>query len=370
MKPIIRSIGAILGTLRAEYRQLANRYFGKIERFDGNAQQICEQIVDKLWEGDFYRTSLGHFNFFWMRDFGTVCESLINLGHQDRVHHTLKWAMHYYRRSNTISTCIDKAGNCFEAPSRAADTMPWLLHCLVVSGYEINKAERHFLERQLKKYRRFYLEADGSLRQMKFAEMKDACIYDRSAYATALVSRMATCVRTLGLQNAFPYPPEQYQNELIENYWNGNYFSADRKTDAFSADSALFPFYLGGIYNPEMAAKTFDYINKQKLNEPYPLKYTDQPKAFRYHWWMTAPFMPNYTGTSIWTWHGTFYLNLLHRYERPEYSQQYERFTALIERHGTYPELLNPDGSWYYVPIYRGDPGMVWAALFLALPRK
>jgi hypothetical protein len=369
MKPLIRSIGAILGTIRAEYRQLANRYFGNIDHFNGDAREICEQVVEKLWEGDFYRTSLGHFNFFWMRDFGTVCESLIALGHKDRVDHTLKWAMHYYRRSNTISTCIDKAGNCFEAPSRAVDTMPWLLHCLVVSNYQINQSERRFLERQLKKYRRFYLEADGSIRKMKFSEMRDACVYDRSAYALSLVARMAICARTLGLENAFPYSPDQYQTNLIDNYWNGTYFNADIDTNAFSAECALFPFYLGGIYNPDMAARTFDYINRQKMNDPYPLRYTNQPKAFRYHWWMTAPFMPNYTGTSIWTWHGTFYLNLLRRYERPEYTTQYARFARLIERHGTYPELLNPDGSWYYVPIYRGDPGMVWAALFLALPK-
>jgi len=40
----------------------------------------------------------------------------------------------------------------------------------------------------------------------------------------------------------------------------------------------------------------------------------------------------------------------------------------MIELHGMFPEMLNLDGSWYYAPIYRGDPGMVWAALFLELP--
>jgi hypothetical protein len=78
--------------------------------------------------------------------------------------------------------------------------------------------------------------------------------------------------------------------------------------------------------------------------------------------------MPNYTGDTIWTWHATFYLHLLRRYHRPEYKKQYEKFAELIERHGNYPELVNPDGSWYYAPFYRSDPGMVWAALFLELP--
>lgn len=77
--------------------------------------------------------------------------------------------------------------------------------------------------------------------------------------------------------------------------------------------------------------------------------------------------MPNYTGTSIWTWHGTFYLHSLKKFKRPEYKIEYEKFEKLIKRHKTYPELLNPDGTWYKSPTYSGDPGMVWAALFLDL---
>jgi hypothetical protein len=42
----------------------------------------------------------------------------------------------------------------------------------------------------------------------------------------------------------------------------------------------------------------------------------------------------------------------------------------MIEKHGSFPEMLNKDGSWYYAPIYKGDPGMVWAALFVWLVQK
>jgi hypothetical protein len=82
---------------------------------------------------------------------------------------------------------------------------------------------------------------------------------------------------------------------------------------------------------------------------------------------MGPELMPDYTGSSIWTWHATFYLHLLKRYERSEYKKQYARFAKLIAKHKTYPELLAANGEWYYTPIYKGDPGMVWAALFLEL---
>ncbi len=367
MKPFVRIVGRIAGTLRAEYRQLANRYFGKIERFEGNAREICQQIVEKLWEGDFYRTSLGHFDFFWMRDFGTVAESLVKTGYKKRVLHTLKWALLHYRRANTITTCIDKAGNCFNAPGHAVDSLPWLLHCLVVSNYDLNKAERLFLEDQLKAYCRKYLDTTGHVRPIKFAEQRDAVIYDRSAYAVSLVGHMAWCVGQLELKG-FPYSLQKYQKELISRYWNGQYFNADRTTDAFSAECALFPFFLGVIEDAALASATFDYITDNGYDQPFPMIYTKQPEAFKYHWWMTAPFMPKYEGETLWSWHGLFYLHSLRRYNRPEFKQQRQRFAkGMIEEHGTFPEMLNKDGSWYYAPIYRGDPGMVWAALYVEL---
>lgn len=366
MKPIIRIVGVALGTLRAEYRQIANRYFGKLERFDGDAREVCQQILDKLWEGNFYRTSIGHFDFFWMRDFGTVCESLMKLGYQERVHHTLHWALRKYRRANIISTCIDSWGNCFDAPGHAIDSLPWLLHCIEVSHLPLNKSDVAYLEHQLKKYCKKYLNEDGSLKSKKVGEMRDAVIYDRSAYAVSLVGRMAVCVEKLKLNN-FPFKHTLYRDELLNHYWNGDYFNADHGTDAFSAECALFPFYLNVVRDNAKLDRTLDYINEQKLNEPYPLVYTKQPEAFTYHPWMTAPFMPNYAGETVWSWFGEFYLHLLKRHKRPEYKKQYKSFASMIERHGNFPEMLNKDGSWYYAPIYRSDPGMVWVALFLEL---
>lgn len=367
MKPVTKTIGIIFGTLRAEYRQLSNRYFGSIERFEGDAHEICNQIVERLWEGDFYRTSLGHFDFFWMRDFGTTAESLVKSGHKKHVLHTLKWAMLNYRRSANITTCIDKRGNCFNAPGHAVDTLPWLLHSLVISNYDLSKTEQIFLADQLKKYCAKYLDTTGHVKPMKFAEMRDAVIYDRSAYAVALIGRMARCVEILELEG-YPYPPRLYEDELISRYWNGHYFNADRASKAFSAECALFPFFLNVITDKDMMNRTFDYIQSSGLNKPFPMLYTKEPHVFRYHWWMTKPWMPRYQETTLWSWHGVLYLHLLRRYGRPEYEAEKKSFASgMIENYGTFPEMLNADGSWYYAPIYRGDPGMIWAGLYLDL---
>lgn len=370
MKPLIRAFGATFGILRAEYRQIVNRYFSGIERFEGDAREISQQVLDRLWYGDFYRTSLGHYNFFWMRDFGTVAESLTNLNQTTHVHHTLRWALRHYRRGGRVKLCIDKNGNVFNAPGKPSiDALPWLLHSLLVSHYYLNSEERAFLGAELSRYAEKFLTETGDIKKhARYAEMRDAVYYDRSAYAIALVGHLAYCVTMLELEG-FPFEPSIYSDILINEYWTGEFFRADRSSTNFSSDSALMPFFLNVVENQEMANKTLDYIDKTELNLPYPMKYGEKPsKRLRYRFGMGPISMPNYTETSLWTWHATYYLHLLVRNNRSEYRKQYEKFSELIERHGTYPELTNPDGSWYNAPFYRADPGMVWAALFLELP--
>lgn len=372
MKPLLRGIGAVFGTLRAEYRELYNRYFGVVERFPGDAQAISRAVLDRLWVGDFYRTSLGHFNFFWMRDFGTVAESLVHLNETTHVHHTLRWALRHYRKVGRVKLCIDKNGNVFNAPGLPSiDALPWLLHSLVVSHYHLNAKEIAFLSHELSRYVDTFLDETGDIkRESRYAEMRDAVYYQRSAYAISLVGRMAVCAETLGL-NAFPFPPSVYKKILLHEYWTGEYFRADRSSTNYSSDSALMPFFLNVIEDRHLVDATMDYITQAGINLPYPLRYSEKPsKPLRYRFGMGPWSMPNYTGNSLWTWHATFYLHILKRYERPEYATQYARFAELIETTGTYPELINEDLSWYKAPFYKADPGMVWAALFLELPKK
>lgn len=370
MKPFIRAVGIVFGVLRAELRQIYNRYFAKIEKFDGDASQISQQVLDRLWIGDFYRTSLGHFNFFWMRDFGTVAESLVNLNQTTHVHHTLRWALRHYKRAGRIKLCIDKSGNVFNAPGLPSiDALPWLLHSIVVSHYQLNPQEIAFLSHEISRYVDKFLTVEGDIKSdVRYAEMRDAVYYERSAYSISLVGRMAQCCQKLNF-NAFPYKPAVYSELLMFHYWTGDYFRADRASQTFSSDSALMPFFLGIVDDSYLAGRTFDYIQQKNLNRPYPMHYGEKPtKKLKYRFGMGPISMPNYTETSIWTWHATYYLHLLKRYNRREYTINYRLFCKLIEKHGTYPELVQPDGSWYYAPFYKADPGMIWAALFLELP--
>ena len=147
-----RALGAV-GMVRVGMRQVYGRYFGKIEHIDGNAREVCAEIVQRLWNGTFYRTSLGHYDFFWMRDFGTVAESLTKLGHGENVRNTLRWALQHFEKIDHVTLCIDKSGRTFNAPDgHSIDALPWLLHSLAVSKYDLTQKDRTFLNRRLEKY--------------------------------------------------------------------------------------------------------------------------------------------------------------------------------------------------------------------------
>lgn len=371
MQRLYRSIALMIGLIKVEFQQIYNRYINQhFREFDGDARAICQQIIDELWDGDFYRTSLGHFNFFWMRDFGTVAESLTKLGEGEKVRHTLNWALLHYMKTNHVTTCIDKSGNPFNAPARhSIDSLPWLLHSLVVSDYRLHPMEQSFLNDRLHHYTSKYLHPKtGDLKPgIRYAELRDAVNYDRSAYAITMIARMSVCARELGLD--FIFTPDIYRDILDKKYWNGRFYKADRSTNVWSSECGLMPFHLGIITDKQKADSTFDFLREAGYEKLYPLEYCKQSEEFHYRFGMGKWLMRNYTGTSIWTWHGTFYLDGLRKFKRAEYKEEYDKFCKLIERHKTYPEMLNQDGSWYKSLIYSGDPGMVWAALFLELPK-
>ena len=252
MHKFFQRLGAVPRMIRVTLRQIYARYFGTLERFSGNAREVCLQIVERLWQGSFYRTSLGHYDYFWMRDFGTVAESLTNIGHKDKVQSTLRWALKAYRRANTVTLCIDKNGNTFNAPAKkSVDALPWLLHSLVVSEYKLTKVEKAFLQTRLRHYSKKFLDRKtGMLRHVLYAELRDAVNYNRSAYSLALIGRLSQCAQELGL-NAFLFPPETYRRELLDTYWNGHFFKADSITDAYSSECALMPFYLKVVDDKE-----------------------------------------------------------------------------------------------------------------------
>ncbi|VVB81172.1 Uncharacterised protein [uncultured archaeon] len=58
-------------------------------RYQGNADDICRQIVKNCWNGRYFQASTHHYREFWARDFGYCAESLVRLGYLKEVRQTL-----------------------------------------------------------------------------------------------------------------------------------------------------------------------------------------------------------------------------------------------------------------------------------------
>jgi hypothetical protein len=352
--------------LRVVVRTFADR-FAAHERLAGNAEAICRQVVERAWNGAFYQTGLSHFDYFWMRDFGTVVASLVRLGERERAHATLRWALDCYEKADTVTTCIDREGRAFDVPLPSIDALSFLLYAITVLDLPLTVSDRDFLQAEAERFSERYIDPrSGMIRAgATFSELRDAVRYTQSAYAVTMLALLSRAGAALQLELGV-IARTDYAALLRERYWSGEYFAADIGNSAFSAECSMFPFFLGVIDDASMRDALLATIARKQLARPYPMRYTDQPRAFRYRWWHYL-LMPRYASTTVWTWHGAIYLHLLREARAREFEEARSAFAALIERHGDFPELLNPDGSWYASWCYRAETGMIWAALYLDL---
>ena len=364
-------------TLTSEYEKLylvksaiVRRFFKKDKVFSGDAHTICSAIIEQSWNGSFYRTGQGHFDMFWMRDFGGVCEALVAHGGRDRVLATVRWTLDQYRTNGHVALCLSQSGNAFDQPTPSIDALPYLLMSIRTSTYPLSPEERLFLENEIRHYCESFIDPNtGLLREyMNVSELRDTTKYRRSAYAVTMLALMHRESLSLGLP-LHPSLKHDYVQLLLRDYWNGSYFDADLGVRAWSTEANLFPLWLGLIEDRAIVDAVCDTIRTKGLTKPCPIRYTDTPHTFHYFGWARM-FLPNYAGTTLWTWLGAVYLQILQRAERPEFEEEYRTFTAMIERCRNFPELLDSDGRWYQTPFYRAEEGMIWAVLYLDIHRQ
>ncbi len=345
---------------------LCRRLLYRPRRFSGSAETICHEIVFACWNGEFFRMSIGHFSQFWMRDFGIVSPSLIALGEREKVIATLRWALAHYRSAGRVTTTIFPDGRCADLPDPSIDAIPWLVLALhAADARDVVEEFRPFLMEEIQQYAATVIDPHTGLLfvHKTYAGLRDSVLYRSSMYANTMLVALACFARKL----AFDAPELDAvapPDALVDMYWNGRYFNADARTTAFTAEANLFPFWLGIVSDGTKLESVLAVMREKGLTVPLPLAFTDSPKAFRYRRYMRM-LAPNYQGTTLWTWLGMIYLQLLERAEKSDHAALRSRFATMIKQYGTLPELLHPDGSWYTTPCYRADEGLLWAALFL-----
>lgn len=352
-------------TLRAALHSLASKRVS-IKRFSGNSHEICDQIIDALWNQTYFQTGLQTFSYFWLRDFASMVPALLQLGRHHEVHQTLRFALDAHQHHQVpTTTCISAAGTPFDMPMRAIDSFPWLLYALEKASYHLTEKDKMYLKDTAQHYEATYIDHENmSPRNTRYAELRDVVRYTESAYAITMLALYARLAPLVSISTRLS--EDLFKQQLLDRYWTGTFLAAEPGQRCLSTECALMPFFLSVLPDPTMLHQTIEEIEQRKLAEPYPLAYTDTPGCFRYRFWHW--FVPDYGGTTLWPWHGAIYLSLLQRIQHPAYFKHHTNYQRLLVQHGTLPELLDENGNWYQSRWYRAEQGMIWAALFRSLP--
>lgn len=337
----------------------------KPHRYYGSAEDICKLTVNDCWNGRFFQTSTHNFPQFWTRDFGWCTQSLMKLGHADKVHQTMRYAVNRFKHYNKITTTITPGGRPFNYPTTAVDSLPWLIHSIRISQFPHYEL-RGFLNLQVQKFfHEFINPLNGLVKpELHVSSMKDLAVRKSSCYDNCMVGMLATDLTELKLVN--PFEKYNYPALLREHFWNGSFFFDDLAKKMYVAgDANLFPFIVGLVSDPEMLALAIQAIEGAGLTDPFPLKYTSSRRHVEFIW--QEKLLPNYESDAIWMHMGPLYIKLLQHVDKDKAALYKQRYKEAIEKAGNYLEVYTKEGLPYKTPLYTCDRGLLWAANYLTL---
>ncbi len=335
------------------------------KKYDGDAEEICEQIIKECWNGRYLQTSTGNFSQFWTRDFGFCTKSLLILQHKDQVHHTLRYALNRFKHHKKITTTITPGGTPFDFPTFAVDSLPWLIHSIKVSKFPY-QSFKDFLNKEIQKfYNKVINQHTGLVKpEIHFSSIKDFAVRKSSCYDNCMVALLAKDLKGMDLHN--PFEKFSYPELIKRHFWNGHYFHDDLSQQKYIAgDANLFPFMLGIITDKEMLQSAMKKIHEAGLDEPFPLKYTGSREKINFIW--QENFLRNYESNAIWMHMGPLYVKLLQEVDQNRAKQYKEKYKQLIEEHKNFLEVFDEKGKPFSTPFYYCDSGMIWAANYLTL---
>jgi hypothetical protein len=341
-------------------------------RHPGDAAAIVRACIDACWNGRTFTASPGHFDMFWTRDLSFSVPSLLRIGEAERVHASLSYALDVWtRRRSHITTTIhyfDWPGDVYEY---GVDSLPLFLAALRSAG-ATDLVERHrgFLAAEVAHFAERVVDPETGLvrADRKYSAHRDTVTNRSNTYGNAMVGLLA---KTIGETGWFESPFERhfdgaYGRLLVEHLWHGDHFRDALDDPTVSGEANVWPFYTGVVTEPAYVRPALAYLQAHGFAYPYPLRY-ELVRRPEKEVWMTRHLLPDYQGSTVWTSLGSMYLQLL-RTANPELGiRETARYVELIERDGTFWEVLDHDGRNYVSPrkVFIGEESMLWSAIFL-----
>jgi len=354
--------------LRIFKRSLSVRFKGT-KKYKGNAKQICNSIIKDCFNGKYFQVSNGHFCEFYTRDFGWCVDSLIKLNYKNEVIKTLSYALNIFSK-NKITTSISPSGKPFDFPYYAPDSLAFLIRSLShAKAYSLVKKHKKFLNKEIMKYYHKVIDKDtGLVRKDKyFSSMKDHSLRKSSCYDNVMTAMLAKELNNLKILKN-PFKKYDFKKIIKDNFWNGSYFVEDLSgSKVITGDSNIFPFWAGIFTSNDMLKKSISAIQKEGLDNPFPLRYTKSAKAGKQKFIAIEFFAKNYERNTVWMHMGPLFVSLVKKINKNDFKKYYNNYKKLIEHNKNYLELFTPEGKPYKTPFYYSDESMLWSSNFLTL---
>jgi hypothetical protein len=155
---------------------------------------------------------------------------------------------------------------------------------------------------------------------------------------------------------------------LRRHFWMGDRFRDRLGTDATSGEANIWPFHLGLVEDDgdAMLRAALETLQREGFTMPYPLRFEASHRVagllFAYRLWSA-----DYQTTTTWTSLGSIYLALLRRVDPVAARVELDRMRSLIERDGTFWEVLDGTGRpWRSKSrLSISDVSMLWGAILL-----
>ncbi len=325
------------------------------DRFKGNANQICRKITKKCWNGKYLKNSLGNYKEFWARDFGLSVDALIATGFKEEVKQTIKYALRKYYRFGKITTTIHGNGTLFNFPVKlySPDSVAHLFYSLKkLKLNDLIKKYRIFLQNEVDKFFKKTLDKrTGLIKKEKYSSMRDFVATKGSCYDCVILFWMSKLAKELGF-NA----PKLDLNKFIKKYWNGEYFNNGIEEKHFAVDANVMPFWTGLVKNKKKFEKVILKIEKEKLNEPLSLKYTNYTKEKHISYEILSP---SWERNKVWSNVGLMYMLLLAKSDKKRCMKEIKKYEKIIKKQGTMYECYT-ETKPYRSLLYFSDDGMMW----------
>jgi hypothetical protein len=153
---------------------------------------------------------------------------------------------------------------------------------------------------------------------------------------------------------------------LRRHFWLGDRFRDRLGSDDTSGEASIWPFFAGLVDDREMLAAALGTLRREGYTAPFPLRFEATHRLDRlvpaYRLWSA-----DYQTTTSWTSLGSIYLALLRQVDPEAARAQLHRMRALIERDGTFWEVLDARGEPWRSRSHLSvsDASMLWGAILL-----